>query len=130
MKINSYEECVKAYGNSDAALLGIAKESPYPDFPYTLLVEGYFLEFDELQKWLVNNFGEPYSENNKIVGAVWRGQAYPKIDYEYAFVQYYFKEKKDYELFEKTVTETYTTGPKGKWKSDGFNKFIKQEVSG
>ena len=120
MRIQSFQQMLSEYsidqletddGNSRKEMLIIHR--------YSVIVEGGFMEFDSLDKWIDANIG-PESINRLFYG---------KTAYDFGFAEYFFIE----ELHAKTVTEIvpriYTVHPHSyppnlTDKSNGYDEHI------
>jgi hypothetical protein len=119
MKFNTFENCVKEYSSFDGwkEELGPQREKYGSMFSRSVIIEGAFPEYDMAEKWLTENVG-PKS------GTTWRDIWFGKTGYDYGFWEFFFKEKDFYSKFLKEVPKFYGIGPKGKWKTEGYNNFI------
>ena len=118
MKINTFEECLNEYNSfngwepeNDTDRSEKAKE-----FPYSVIVEGAYLENDMAQKWCLDNIGKK-DEN-------WADLWYGKIGYDYGFWELFFKNQKDADFFKNTVPTFYAETVAGKWRTDGYENHI------
>jgi hypothetical protein len=122
MKVNTFEKCVKSYNENFKNQGGWDAEDNLKRietlriFPYSIIVEGNYLEHDMATQWNNTNFG--------LREEKWTDLWYGKIDYDYGFWEFFFKEKKHVEMFEKAVDTFYAETAVGKWKTDSDNKHI------
>lgn len=116
MKINSYSECKKNYGNEWDKEDGIKRQKIIKSFPYPFIAEGVYLEYETASKWCLKKFGAKEAK--------WTDLWYGKTGYDYGFWEFFFKNEQDAESFKKAVNDFYVETAKGKWKTEGYNKYI------
>src|SRR5581483_8404845 len=104
-----------------------------------VIVEGAYPEFDMATKWCIDRIGPTDETNNWkeiksktgdyepiqfVKNGHWSNLWFDKIGYDYGFSEFYFKEDKDLRAFTEALPSFYGTGPKGRWKTEGYEKFI------
>lgn len=70
-------------------------------YKYSVIVEGEFMEFDNLHKWIKENIGLNSVEDIY----------YGKIDYDYGFAEFFISEKTHEEKLRLAVPNIYTIYP-------------------
>lgn len=116
MKLNSYLECVKSYGNDWDKEDDIKRQKILKSFPYSYIIEGAYPEYETASKWCLKEF--------EAKEAKWTDLWYGKTGYDYGFWEFFFKDKQDAESFKKAITGFYAETAAGKWKTDGYGKHI------
>lgn len=86
---------------------------------YTVILEGGFMEFDNLEKWI-----KMYLDKNAVVSLF-----YGKTGYDYGFAEYFFDDQKQALAATKAIPNIYTLYPGSYkpnhiFKSDGYNTFV------
>ena len=85
------------------------------ELKYSIIVEGDFLEFESLEKWIKEN----------ILQAVITQIFYAKTDYDFGFMEYFFEKEDDKNKVEKEIPNIYTLYANGICrKSDGNDNAI------
>ena len=119
MRENNYEACVKTYqdiGDFEEELHA-QRSATLKLLPHSVIAEGSYPELDMADQWLHTNVGNE-SENT------WQKIWYGKIAYDYGFTEYFFKDATIQRKFADEIKNFYGEGPKGKWKTDGHDKYI------
>lgn len=88
-------------------------------YPYTVILEGGFMEFDSLNKWIEINLG-----SDSIQWLV-----YGKTGYDYGFAEYFFRNEFVAQKVSKVVSNIYTVYPNSyppnrTTKSNGYDQEI------
>jgi hypothetical protein len=124
MKISTYNDCRKEYDSLDS----VEKWNEQNDedrqtalkiFSHSVIVEGDTLEWIMAKTWSQENIGEKTIK--------WDEFPFGKTDYDYGFFEFYFKDKKDLDLFINEIPNFYAENEGKKWKTKGrFNdEYIK-----
>jgi len=100
MKIQTLEILLEEYKDDNLEKICCDREIFFAILPYSLIVEGCFLEWDNLELWLTKNFEK---ENN----TKWRGLFHGKSGYDYGFFEFFFANLKDKELLVKQIPFVY-----------------------
>ena len=85
----------------------------------SVIVEGEWLEMENLEKWLIENIGE------SPVTQIWYG----KLGYNFGIAEYFFNDERNAEKFAAVVPKIYTTysqsiPSESICKSEGYEKSI------
>ncbi len=101
----------------------LESEALHAKFPYSVIVEGEYLEHNNLTNWIKINIG------NDIFDCV----DYGKISYDYCFVEYFFKDNIAALKVSEIVPHIYTLyplspKPNRAVKSDGWEKVIEYNL--
>lgn len=103
MKVISFQDMLKEY---EISTLDSAdnneREKMLLNYKYSIIVEGGFMEYDNLEKWMKANF------NN--VSCEWL--FYGKIGYDYGFKEYFFESEEQAFKVTMAVPNIYTCYPK------------------
>ena len=76
------------------------------NFPHSLIVEGSFLEWDNLEMWLNQEFGS--ADDGK-----WQWIFHDKTAYNYGFFEFFFTSLQNLELLTQQIPLVYGTGQDG-----------------
>lgn len=95
MRIRTFEECVKAYGAYWDPDNDKKRSETLKTFPFSIVVEGAYLEYDTAESWLVKNEGPQ--------GDKWTYVWYMKTDYDYGYWEFCFKSETDVARFREAV---------------------------
>ncbi len=123
MKISTHKECVQAYndgfkhqGGGWDSVDDLERTKVSENFSFSVIVEGAYGEDNVAEKWCADKFGEKDIK--------WKYLWYGKIDYDYGFWEFFFKDQKDANQFNETVSTFYVEINGKKWKTDGKDKII------
>ena len=119
MKTATLEECNSAYDWTDGRGPKFEREArreALENFPFSIIVEGNYDEFDVAENWLKSMFGAE--------GEQWLKIWYSKTDYDYGFWELFFKSEKEREVFRSEVTSFAVEAKGKKWRTDGSTKDI------
>lgn len=107
---------LKAYGTTGIGDDDLAeREKKLSNLKYSVIVEGNFLEYNNAEKWIVDNL------NIKTIESVFFG----KLAYDYGFIEYFFSNESDSKKFRSVIPNLYTTYTDGSCsKSDGYDKNV------
>lgn len=88
-------------------------------YEYTVILEGEFMEFDNLEKWI-----KIHLNKHTIISLF-----YGKIEYDYGFAEYFFDNQKQALEATKAIPNIYTLYPASYkpnhiCKSDGYDKQV------
>ncbi len=126
MKIQSFQYMLTVYGgNRDIEPQDLQeRKNLLSKFKYSVIVEGDFMEFDNLFKWIKQNIGADSVEDI----------FYGKTDYDYGFAEFFIAEKKHDEKLRLAVPNIYTVYPAAYpsgmiSKSDGNKSFVEYSTS-
>ncbi len=91
MRISNYKTCIEKYSNSKSAERwdsenDAEREDMLSLFDFSLILEGDVLEWIMAKTWAENNISKKTE--------LWDEIFFGKIDYDYGFFEFYFKEKK------------------------------------
>lgn len=120
MKLQTFQQMLSAYGISELETdEGNEREEMLVMYPYSVLLEGGFMEFDSLEKWIKTNIG---SELIKWI-------VYGKTGYDYAFAEYFFVDELHAKEITAVVPHIYTIYPNSyppnhTSKSNGYDEDI------
>lgn len=122
MKLSTFEELLEEYRSfeDDPGLDDIrsVRSEMIAVLPHSLIVEGSFLEWDNLERWLDRQFGP---EN----GSVWKSVFYGKTGYDYGYWEFFFSSTIDLELLIKTIPTIYgQANGQGRFRSEGYDCLI------
>ena len=120
MRLRSFEEMLSEYNipelESDDKMSRAERLSQHK---YSIIVEGDFLEFDNLELWIKTNL--------RLDSIDWL--FYGKIGYDFGFAEYFFEKENQALEVARVVPNVYTTF--GYWlrpnricKSDGFDTWV------
>jgi hypothetical protein len=102
MRTQTYTQMLKEYGEGywdpgDE----MERNETLPKYNYSLIVEGEYMELDNLNKWIKKNIGEDYGETIY----------YSKTGYDFCFIEI-FSNHSDYIFkIEEAVPRIYSTYP-------------------
>ena len=118
MLVRSYKEMLKEYKIED--LISDDKEERIKlliENKYSVIFEGDFLELDNAEKWVQQNF------NKNSVTYLFYG----KLGYDYGFFEFFFNEQKHALEFAQVVPNLFTAYPIGKiFKTNGYDNLIER----
>ena len=101
MRIQSFEEMCQEYGRSlDSEDLAERTEM-LTKYSYSIIIEGEWMEFDNLDKWMKQNIPTIPVEN---IG-------YGKTGYDFGFFEFFFIEKESVEKLTQVIPNIYTIYP-------------------
>ena len=123
MRIVTLEALVDAYeGDEDwETEYQIEREELIVRYPYSVVVEGAFLEYNSLKHWTDEQFGP---ENSPVWTSLWYG----KTDYDYGYREYFFSRQADLQLLIQHIPLVHGIFAHGKkLRSEGSDRYI--EVS-
>lgn len=121
MKISTYKNCITAYTDGWSGWednFDIEREDSLKTFPHSIIVEGDTTEIDQAIMWCVKFIGQPdltsdlvYLKNStgelkeikRFKEGNWKSFFYGKVNYDYGFCEFFFKEKKSLEKFQGEV---------------------------
>lgn len=117
---HSYENCKNIYLECDLwepedeeVRQGYLKE-----YPYSKIVEGSFLEFEVMDKWL--NIQKTLDKNFEYKEIYYR-----KLDYNYCMIEFFFNKKENQIKFEEMIPNFYGVSFDGKkFRSEGHDTYI------
>jgi hypothetical protein len=114
MRINTFQNMLTEYGTDiDPDDLSVRQEK-LGKLKYSAIIEGNFLEYDNLEKWIEEN-------NFTKIESIF----YSKTGYDYGFWEYFFESESDCERFKNKIPDIYTQYPNGTCsKSDGYGNDI------
>jgi hypothetical protein len=119
MKNHSYESMLNEYDNLNIKLdLEDVNERKkmISEQRSSLIIEGAWIEFENVEKWIVNNLSEP------AINII----SYGKTGYDFGFMEYFFDKEEDKKRLENEIPNIYTLYPNGSYeKSDGYENAIK-----
>lgn len=148
MKINTIEKCINIGKNLNDWEEEYNKErvNILKNFPASIVIEGSLLEIKVAINWCLGRIGNRntnfrnydegtiggygYSsikserEKGRVFNGLWTSLWYLKTDYDYGFFEFFFKDKNSLAAFTLELPNLYAEGPKGRWKTDGSDKFI------
>jgi hypothetical protein len=119
MRVHSYQAMLAVYEThsleDDEELF---RNSKLEEYPYSVIVEGGYMELESLEKWM-----------NVFLGSVsveWT--AYSKIGYDFCFAEYFFKDELNAKSVENVIPHIYTTyplaSPPRAIKSNGYDEIV------
>jgi hypothetical protein len=120
MRIHSFQQMLSEYGTTQAEFYdGDNREEMLTTHPYSVILEGGFMELDSLDKWIEINIG-PEQINLLFYG---------KTGYDFGFAEYFFAEEMHAKKVTEIVPRIYTIypdsyPPNSTEKSNGYNKHI------
>lgn len=102
MRVQAYRQMLAEYGieelNSDDKS---EREEMLGTYPYSVILEGEFMELDNLNKWIEVHIGP---ETIKYL-------FYGKVGYNYVFAEYFFADKPHAEGLAEVIPHIYTLYP-------------------
>lgn len=120
MKISSFQDMLLEYGISDLDPDdNIARKEMLSQYKYTVILEGEFMEFDNLEKWIKINFNK-----DSVISLF-----YGKTGYNYGFAEYFFEDQNQALSATKAIPNIYTFYPSSHkpnhiCRSDGYGKEV------
>ena len=121
MRTSTLADCGKLYSkNSGWQEMKNQRTEKLNTHPFSVIVEGAFPELDMAEKWLQDFIGPDTDD-------IWKKMWFGKITYDYGFMEFYFKDNSSLNKFSSEIPSFYGTGPDGKWKTDGSEKFTPLE---
>jgi len=120
MIVNTFERCVEAYRSFNAwdAEYDLMRRQFLASLPNSVIVEGEYSELDMAVNWCLTNIGQPditstwkcvaqgAGESQEIAGlqnGQWANQWFYKTDYDYGFMEFYFRSPADPARFVEAV---------------------------
>lgn len=121
MRVHSYSTMLATYGIQELEEDELTeREEMLAKFKFSVIVEGDFLEYDTVEKWIKLNL------NTSNISFVFYG----KIDYNFGFIEYFFDSEIDCERLKKEIPNIYTIYPNGSHsKSDGYDNVNNWEMA-
>lgn len=103
MKVQSFEYMQTCYGGNRPLDLDdlLEREKLLTKYKYTVIVEGEYMEYDNLNKWIKQHI------QTDAIDEIYYG----KIAYNYGFVEFFLAENIDEEKLRLVVPDIYTTYP-------------------
>lgn len=122
MKLSTFEELLEEYSSfeDDSGLEDIRsiRNEMIAVLPHSLIVEGSFLEWDNLERWLDRQFGPE-------VDSVWNSIFYGKTGYDYGYWEFFFSSTLDSELLIKTIPTIYGQAKgQSRFRTEGYDTLI------
>jgi hypothetical protein len=120
VKISSFQEMLLEYGISELDPdYNIERMEMLSMYKYTVILEGEFMELDNLEKWIKINLGK-----NTVISLF-----YGKTGYNYGFSEYFFDDQQQAWEATKAIPNIYTLYPASYkpnhiCKSDGYGKEV------
>ncbi|TAE11875.1 MAG: hypothetical protein EAZ95_13065 [Bacteroidetes bacterium] len=103
MLVRSFEEMLKEYEIEDLELADKQDRTEMlSNYTYSVIFEGDFLEYDNLEEWIKTNLDAP------LVYLF-----YGKLDYDYGFFELFFTEEKNAKKVAELIPILFTTYPNG-----------------
>jgi hypothetical protein len=141
MIVNTFENCVEEYRSFNGwdAEYDLLREQLLTSFPHSVTVEGDSAELDMAVEWCLVNTGaadiastwkhvtDSAGHSQEIAVAEngqWANQWFYKTGYDYGFMEFYFRTPPDLERFVKAVPSFFGLGPKGKWRTEGYERVV------
>lgn len=142
MKINTYKNCLVAYTDGWSGWqnnFDVEREDSLRLFPYSVIIEGDLLEIDLAIERCIKLAGQPdvtseivyfknsagaFEEVHKSENGNWKSFFYGKIDYDYGFCEFFFKNEEESNMFKDIIPKLYVEVNGKKWRTDGKDKII------
>ena len=122
MRVQTFIELTEAYSETNSGLDPndiTERNKLFNQHLYSIIVEGGWLELENLEKWANENISE------MPLNQVWYG----KLGYDFGCVEYFFNEENNAKSFNVVVPKIYTSSPHSNppgliYKSDGYDRDI------
>ena len=123
MRNSSYKEMLRDYEGNLIDYKG-QREQLLSQHKYSIILEGEYLEFDNLEKWIENQSG--FKKPKSIY--------YDKIDYNYGYVEFFFLTEKQALEIREVIPRIFTTYPNAYpspsiSRTNGLGEFIEYDSS-
>lgn len=105
MRIQSFQNMESEYNSGNGGLYSSdleERKKSLEKYTYSVIVEGEHSEFENLEKWIIQNISEDLFENIY----------YGKTGYNFGFAEYFINEKEHVEKLNFIVPCIYTVYPK------------------
>lgn len=117
MRVHTYQQMLAEYEITELEPDDkYSREEMLVQFPYSVILEGGFMELDNLDKWIVLHIGSDLIKS----------LLYGKTGYNYCFAEYFFAEESHAMEVSKVISHIYTyypysTKPDQAVRSNGYN---------